>query len=93
MPKKPISKITITVDLEEIRKYAMESSRKNGGLESSSGFTPSNLDEVWDSVRSCLPTSEDKFVEVVSTVISILTGAHETYASEEGEGENADDTN
>ena len=84
---KTTGKVIITVDFDAIRAYALKESKDNGGLESSSGMTPENLDEAWDGLRNTLPESEKDFVDVMSEIVNILGQAHGKYA----EGDYDDD--
>lgn len=82
MPKKS-GTVTITVNLDDIRAHARKMSKDNGGLESSGGATPDELDMAFDGMRSCLPKSAAGLSGVIYDVISIFKEAHEEFVDDE----------
>lgn len=69
--------VSITVDLDKIAEFAQKVSQDNGGLESSSGVTPSEFEYAWSNMRGCINSPE--LVKLVQQVINILVDADEAH--------------
>jgi hypothetical protein len=91
-PAKKSNKITVTLDLDALKRYATKVAAAGGGsLESSGGETPSGLAQAWDGMYSLFTGVNKGFASAVSKAISVLEDAHsdEEYRGDRAESSGA----
>ena len=91
MPAKSIHKRTVTVDLSKLKEHLLEISKKNGGLESSGGYGPDELDHAWDGMKSMFSGEFKEVGDLISDIVSDLCEAHYTHAHGEGEEDDGEE--
>ena len=72
------NKVTITVDLDEVKELARSIAKDNSGLETSSGFTPSDLDRAVSDVLVKGPATKE-LRDLLMKIVTIHYDAHDEF--------------
>jgi len=76
-PAKKSNKITVTLDLDALKHFAIEQAEANGGsLETSGGVTPSELAQAWDGMSGLFTGTNKKFAHAIYQAFGVLEDAH-----------------